>query len=285
MSVRGGLKAAAADRVASWPRRISANVAQGFALLARTRRARQRPSWRAPARIAAGMLVALVAIAGTMVFVDARAIIAARRAPHWVFAVFDAVTDFGKAGWFLWPIGILLAAIAALASPALPRVTRLVLARMTIRLGFLFAAIAVPSLFTTVVKRLVGRARPFVDSQVDPFHYMPFVWRPDYAGMPSGHATTAFAAAIAVGVIWPRLRAPMWAYALIIAASRVVLTAHYPSDVVAGAVVGIFGAWLVRDWFAARRLGLVVGPDGGIRTFPGPSLARIKRVARSLLAP
>ena len=40
-----------------------------------------------------------------------------------------------------------------------------------------------------------------------------------------------------------------------IAFSRVVVVAHYPSDVLAGALVGAVGALLVRDWFAARRLG------------------------------
>jgi undecaprenyl-diphosphatase len=77
----------------------------------------------------------------------------------------------------------------------------------------------------------------------------------------------------------------MWAYALLIAVSRVVLTAHLPSDVVAGAVVGALGALLVRDWFAARGLAFLMAPDGVVRPLPGPSWVRIKRVARQLIAP
>ena len=61
--------------------------------------------------------------------------------------------------------------------------------------------------------------------------------------------------------------------------------AHYPSDVFAAAIVGAVGAWLVRDYFAARRLGFVIDADGRVRALPGPSFARIKRVARRLLAP
>jgi len=64
-----------------------------------------------------------------------------------------------------------------------------------------------------------------------------------------------------------------------------VLTAHFPSDVLAGAVVGVVGALLVHDWFAARALAFVIGADGIVRPLPGPSLARIKRVARQLVAP
>ena len=73
--------------------------------------------------------------------------------------------------------------------------------------------------------------------------------------MPSGHATTAFAALVAIGAIFPQARALMWIYAVLIALSRVVITAHHPSDVIAGAIVGAVGALLVRNWFAARRLG------------------------------
>ena len=45
------------------------------------------------------------------------------------------------------------------------------------------------------------------------------------------------------------------------------------------------GALLVRDWFAARGLAFTLAPDGAVRPMPGPSFARIKRVARQLIAP
>jgi membrane-associated phospholipid phosphatase len=54
-------------------------------------------------------------------------------------------------------------------------------------------------------------------------------------------------------------------YALLIVASRLVLLAHHPSDVVAGAAIGLVGAMLVRYWFAARHLGFVIGERGTIR--------------------
>jgi undecaprenyl-diphosphatase len=272
-------------RPLSWPRRARANIAQGLALLVRAPRARAKPLWRAYSRLVVGVLVALAVLVAMMLLVDGSVVAMAKGAPRWLPAVFDQLTDFGRSGWFLIPLGLLLAAVAVLASPALPPFTQAVLASVTVRLSFLFAAIALPSLAVTVVKRLIGRARPFVDSQSDPFHYMLGVWRPDYASFPSGHATTAFAAAIAIGLIWPRLRVWLWTYALIIAVSRVVILAHYTSDVIAGAVVGVVGALLARDWFAARRLGFAIGPNGSVMTLPGPSLQRIKRVARSLLGP
>jgi undecaprenyl-diphosphatase len=75
----------------------------------------------------------------------------------------------------------------------------------------------------------------------------------------------------------------MWIYAVLIALSRVIITAHHPSDVIAGAIVGAVGAYLVRNWFAARRLGFAVNSDGSVHPMPGPSIRRImKAVARRL---
>ncbi len=218
-----------------------------------------------------------------MAFLDGRVTIAARSLPPWLVAAFDEFTDFGKSGWFLVPAGSLLIAIALVAMGNMPRFTRLVLAAVTVRLGFLFLAIGLPGLFVTILKRLIGRARPFVVEDGGTLVFMPFIWRAEYASIPSGHGTTAFAAAIAIGALWPRARPIMWIYALLIAASRVVITAHYPSDLIASAVFGILGAILVRNWFAMRRLGFVVDAAGHVHALPGPSWRRLKTVARRSL--
>ena len=287
MSVTGGFKPAAAERALPWPQWVRANVAQWVVLVGRRPRAGAAATlrWRAPLHLTVGGVAMAALIAGSMVAFDGWAIGQAQRLPSWSIAAFDAVTDFGKSGWFLVPTGVALLAIAALASPALPRISRLMLAVLSVRIGFVFLAIAVPGLAVTVVKRLIGRARPLVGGSIDPFLYLPLGWDVEYASLPSGHAATACSAAVAIGALWPRLRPLMWTYAVVIGASRVVLTAHHPSDVLAGAVVGIVGALLVRDWFAARRLGFVPSADGSVRALPGPSFARIKRVARQLIAP
>jgi undecaprenyl-diphosphatase len=154
-----------------------------------------------------------------------------------------------------------------------------------VRVGFLFTAIAVPGLFDTIIKRMIGRARPLVGGQIDPFVFAPFIWRADYASLPSGHVTTAFSVLAAFGCLWPRARTALLLYALLIAASRIVVTAHFASDVIAGAIVGTAGVLLVRHYFALRRLGFSIAPDGTLHQYPGPSLKRIKAVARELLAP
>ena len=283
MTVAGASHARLQEQTRSWPHHTYANLAWGFATILRPPRGKAIPRWRTGGWLLGGAVAAVAAIVAAMVLLDADLAEAGRSVPGWVHLAFHELTDFGKSGWFLWPAGLLLLAIAVAASPRLPGFSRPVLATLAVRISFLFAAIALPSLFVTIVKRVIGRARPFVGGHLDPFLYAHPVWRPDYASMPSGHATTAFAAAVAVALLWPRLRVPMLIYAFLIAASRVVLGAHYVSDVVAGAAVGVAGALLVRDWFAARRLGFAIGPDGRISRLPGPSLARLKRVARRLV--
>jgi membrane-associated phospholipid phosphatase len=226
----------------------------------------------------------LAAIAATMLLVDVPAIAVAQRLPEPLIAAFDWITDFGKANWLLVPAALALMAVALFALLPLTRMAQLMLAALAVRLVFLCAAVALPGLACTIGKRLIGRARPLVEGTADPFLYRPLRWHVEYSSLPSGHATDAFAIAIALGALWPRARPLLWTYAAVIAVSRVVLTAHFPSDVIAGAAVGIFGVVLVRAWFAARGLAFGVAADGGIRPFPGPSLRRIKGVARQLVA-
>jgi undecaprenyl-diphosphatase len=265
-------------------RQLAANLSATLATLTRKPRlpAGRRAAWSSPLRVTLAALLAVVAVVIAITFVDGHAVIAARKLPNWIYVVFDEITDFGKSGWFLMPAGFLLIVAAASGLRELPHFTRLVLASLTVRLGFLFLAIGAPGLFVTILKRLIGRARPFVVEEGGALVFMPFIWRPEYASFPSGHGTTAFAAAIAIGALWPRARPLMWAYAVLIAASRVVITAHYPSDVIASAFFGIIGALLVRDWFAARRLGFYLDARGTVHAFPGPSWRRVKTVARRL---
>jgi membrane-associated phospholipid phosphatase len=263
-------------------RRCAANIAAAFAMLRRPARMHGRNAWPlAPQRLAIAAALAAVIFLLVMFLIDAAAIKGVGHLPRWIVWFFDRITDFGKSGWFLWPLGILFLGLAAL--PRLPRVPQLVLAAIMVRVGFLFVAIGVPGLFVNVAKHIFGRARPLVGGSLDPYLFSPFSWPAAYAGLPSGHAATAFSVLVAFGTLWPRGRTLLWIYALLIAASRVAVTAHYPSDVLAGALVGVLGALLVRRWFALRGLGLSVATDGNLQQKPGPSLRRIKAVARALL--
>jgi undecaprenyl-diphosphatase len=275
-TISGEMEKSVAHGLAAALRRTGTNVGIALSVLGRpARRGGVFPSRRA---LALGAIATVIAVALAMRFLDAWAIAQTRRLPSIVVDAFNWITDFGSSGWFLWPSGLMVLVLAYMATPALGRVANLTLIALMVRLEFIFFAVAVPGLTFTILKRLIGRARPGLGT----FHFIPFSWRPELASMPSGHSTAAFSAAIALGALFPSARPALWVYAVTIALSRVVIAAHFPSDVIAGAVLGAFGAIVVRNYFAARRLVFARMPDGAARALPGPSQRRIQGIARRI---
>jgi membrane-associated phospholipid phosphatase len=96
------------------------------------------------------------------------------------------------------------------------------------------SAAALAGLSVMLLKPVFERARPpLVDPTLDPIGAVP-----GSASFPSGHAATAFAAAVAVGMLYPRFRKPLLALAATIALSRVYLGVHFATDVLAGSLLG-----------------------------------------------
>ena len=173
------------------------------------------------------------------------------------------ITDFGKDGYVLALLAAALV-IMALLFPLLHGAARTRLLRFASHVEYLLFAVALPVVFAEFIKYVVGRGRPFVGGKANPFNFVPFTGSEAYFSFPSAHSVTAFALAFGVAAIWPRLTIPMFIYALLIAASRLALLAHHPSDVVGGAVIGLTGALAMRTWFAARGIGFAIEADGTI---------------------
>jgi membrane-associated phospholipid phosphatase len=173
------------------------------------------------------------------------------------------LTDFGKDAYVLSCLAAMLLVVALVAA-ATGGTLRAQWFSFGMRLQFLFLAVLSPVLAGDAIKWLVGRGRPFVGGKANPFNFAPLAGTEAYASFPSSHAVTAAALAFAVAALWPRAAAAMIVYAVLIAGSRLVLLSHHPSDVVAGAMIGVVGAMSVRYWFAARRLGFAIRQNGEI---------------------
>jgi undecaprenyl-diphosphatase len=93
-----------------------------------------------------------------------------------------------------------------------------------------------------VLKPLVHRARPDVSLEASQLTGRP----PASLSFPSGHAASSAAGALMLSAAWPPARAAFWLLALGISISRIYLGVHYPSDVLAGFLVGLLVAWFVR---------------------------------------
>ena len=155
-------------------RRCAVNITAAFRLLLRPARGGTTVGSRDGRRAALLAGAALAAFFLCMVC-STRAVRSApsadcRLACAWFF---DQITDYGKSGWFLWPLGVLLVVLAVLPRSRLTHVAQRVLAAVMVRVGFLFLAIGVPGLFINIVKQIIGRARPLVPGNVDPFVVRP----------------------------------------------------------------------------------------------------------------
>lgn len=269
-------------------RKISAIAWNGLSLaLRRARRAPETgPHWPSPQRLAIVATAIVAVFLLTQVFLDSIATIDPRTLPTWIGRWIGSFSAFGKSGWVLWPTAILLVAAIVATRLAQRRMDRLVFASAGARLFFLICAVALPGLAVSIVKPLIGRVRPFVNGSVDPFLFQPFAYFRElfgdmpfpeyfYGSMPSGHTANAFAIAIAFGALMPRLRPLLIGFALTIAASRLVIGVHHVTDVMAGALIGTFGALAIRNLFAMRRLVFAIGRDCKVIAMPGPSLRRL----------
>ncbi|MDX2919027.1 MULTISPECIES: phosphatase PAP2 family protein [Streptomyces] len=100
-----------------------------------------------------------------------------------------------------------------------------------------------------VGKQLVDRSRPpkewFPHDEADD--------RPDSSSFPSGHTAAAVAFTAGVAFSWSSVGGVCAVPAVVVAVERVQSGAHYPSDVVAGATIGLLSAWFTQRVSALLR--------------------------------
>lgn len=108
--------------------------------------------------------------------------------------------------------------------------------------GYLAAnAIIYAGIATEILKVTFGVTRPRAQAGHEPH---PFRYFEDgiHDSMPSGHTSTAFALARVLAERYPKYRLAFYAGAAAVGLSRIYAGAHWPSDVIAGAAVGIWSA-------------------------------------------
>ena len=166
-------------------------------------------------------------------------------------AFFRVVTDFGRADAYV--LGALLLFIVGRVTSR--RTTPHPAAEFYGALSrsglFVLVSLACSAVIVHAMKLSFGRPRPKLLFTEDfyGFHFLAFDTK--FNSFPSGHSQTIWAVMIPLALLFPKGRYVFIAAATFIASSRVLVTAHFPSDVVMGSFIAIMCALAVhRRWFS-----------------------------------
>lgn len=102
------------------------------------------------------------------------------------------------------------------------------------------AAISARFIITEIIRFLWYRPRPFVLDQVNLL-----ISHETSASFPSGHAAFYFGLSTIVYFYNKKLGILFLVSSLLISVSRVFVGVHWPSDIMAGAIIGVFSGWLI----------------------------------------
>ncbi|HEY3078880.1 MAG TPA: phosphatase PAP2 family protein [Chloroflexota bacterium] len=177
---------------------------------------------------------------------DARLFVAVNHLPHprWLDRTADLVTLTTGGGW-IWMVALLLARAFGLPESGAALRT------------------LVPSLIATnlivegPIKAYFRRRRPFIDI----VRAIVVGKKPGNWSFPSGHTAASFATARMLSCVWPRAWPGFYGLASLVGFSRTYAGAHYPGDVLSGAVVGSVLAEVIRR-LAAPPLARLLGRRG-----------------------
>jgi len=245
------LLAAAADALVEGTVRVGGGLALAW---------RRAGAWWRAQVVRGAATTALIAVALAVISilaVDRPVAEAVRDLDPDVRAWVEALTQLGDSAGYLIVSGVLtiLLGFTEITWPAFGARWRLV--PWLRRTGYFFAAVAVSGLATLLLKFVFGRPRPRMwFGEENLYALQPFTFDPsaDFASIPSGHTTTIVSVAVALIMIFGR-RAAWFAVpiAIVVAATRVLLTAHYVGDVIIGAIVAGLTAVALAPLFGIGR--------------------------------
>ena len=198
---------------------------------------------------AAGILAAALCF----VFLDAWAVVGLRGVPDETRKLFRPLSDLGRAEWII-ALSVMVGVffwMARRGAADLRKGAAYLLGAQSA--AYVLAAVAVGGLSATLLKYMIGRARPRGFDTFGPDSFTPFAFDSAHASLPSGHSATIFALATALAFLRPGLKWVFYGLAALIASTRVVVGAHYPADVVAGALVATVAVYGLTRLLASRK--------------------------------
>jgi membrane-associated phospholipid phosphatase len=163
-----------------------------------------------------------------------------------IIDIAEIVTTVGITRWYLIASAVLFVFFAFIYRMKLQAMRSL----------FVLVSLSVAGIALHLIKWLAGRNRPINLFNHDNFGFTYFGVGYEFNSFPSGHAQTIFTVATALAILFPRFGIPLFIIAAAVSATRIILTAHYLSDVIAGALVGILCTLAVKYLFDRKEIEL-----------------------------
>jgi undecaprenyl-diphosphatase len=145
-------------------------------------------------------------------------------------------------------------------------------------------ALAISGAAAGVLKVLIHRPRPWTTAP-EPHSLTAWVTTAGFQSFPSGESAASFAVAALLGYRFPSLRIPLFVAASLVAVARVLVGAHAPSDVWAGAMLGLAAGRLAEGWATRSTARAAAKAHPALRPRPSvgglPSRARVTAETKS----
>ena len=214
-------------------------------------------------RMALGALVTAVLVASGVLWFDKPVFLFLRQFDCTAWSILGKITD-GK----VWIIASFIAVLVFCARKCVKTdceflinkkhrgiwaYLRNLFANMRTNNAFLiFCSVLSAGVIVKVLKCCIGRARPVFFEALDMTGFFPPSLEWAFNSMPSGHTTVSFAGLVMIGMLAPKYKPLTWTLAIIVGASRIFIGAHWMSDVILGAFIGMVIADIVK-WFLMKK--------------------------------
>lgn len=115
---------------------------------------------------------------------------------------------------------------------------------------YVFSSVFTAVCITGILKVIIGRSRPILFDALDKAFFTPIQFNDVFNSMPSGHTTATFAGLVMIGMLYPKFKWLTWAGAVLVGISRIYVGAHWPTDVLLGAFIGMLSADFIKSWLS-----------------------------------
>ncbi len=163
---------------------------------------------------------------------------------------FINVTELGDSVWYFSIV--LLIVIVAFVGKFLKIISSKLFLFLRDLSIFSFVYLSFVGIATQALKHIIGRPRPNHTDFEKGFGFNFFSTDASFHSFPSGHSSTIFAVVLIMSLLIPRLKIFFLFFAFVVAISRVVVGAHFTTDIIAGGLVALVSYKIVVSIFERR---------------------------------